>query len=68
MVFAPIFSATVCLRSRILVESGCAGRVTSRGGLRKDLRETLTAGSEPGAGEEVAVGRFIGVGIRGRVY
>lgn len=46
--------------------SGSAGRVMSRGGLRRDLREMDMLGSWPGA--ERANGLDMGVGMRGRMY
>jgi hypothetical protein len=42
-------SLIVSFRLRMEVESGREGRVMSKGGLRKDLRETVIERSAPGA-------------------
>ena len=67
MLFERIAFETADLRSMILVMSDWEGRVSDRGGLRRDFRVTVMLVG----GEEVDVEasrRRMGLEVRGRVY
>lgn len=67
VLFARIAFETADFRSMMLVESDWEGRVSERGGLRRDFRVTVMLLG----GEDVDVEasrRRIGFEVRGRVY